>query len=148
LIIRKWPRRPSSVIAGARSDAVKIERELLLCNPLICRVSSAVEQRFCKPLVGSSILSVGTIFPRRPPAEPTWTPRVLIFMRVREENRNLVLLATVTLVCAMLALIAAAFEPVASTAQTASKETALPDQTSVRVVGVPFVPNTKPSDHQ
>jgi hypothetical protein len=47
LIIRKWPRRPSSVIAGARGDAVKIERELLLCNPLICRVSSAVEQRFC-----------------------------------------------------------------------------------------------------
>jgi hypothetical protein len=69
-------------------------------------------------------------------------------MRVREENRNLVLLATVTLVCAMLALIAAAFEPVASTAQTASKETALPDQTSVRVVGVPFVPNTNPSEHQ
>src|ERR1043165_2695414 len=25
-----------------------------------CRVSSAVEQRFCKPLVGSSILSPGT----------------------------------------------------------------------------------------
>src|SRR5262245_24545434 len=42
LIIRKWPRRLSSVIAGARGDAVKIERELLLCNPLICRVSSAV----------------------------------------------------------------------------------------------------------
>src|SRR5262249_19632615 len=60
LIIRKWPRRLSSVIAGARGDAVKIERELLLCNPLICRVSSAVEQRFCKPLVGSSNLSPGT----------------------------------------------------------------------------------------
>jgi len=27
---------------------------------LICRVSSAVEQRFCKPLVGSSNLSPGT----------------------------------------------------------------------------------------
>jgi hypothetical protein len=26
------------------------------------RVSSAVEQRFCKPLVGSSILSPGTTF--------------------------------------------------------------------------------------
>lgn len=69
-------------------------------------------------------------------------------MRVREENRNLVLLATVTLVCAMLALIAAAFEPVASTAQTASKDTALHDQTSVRVVGVPFVPNTNPSERR
>ena len=30
-------------------------------KPLICRVSSAVEQRFCKPLVGSSILSPGTV---------------------------------------------------------------------------------------
>jgi hypothetical protein len=27
---------------------------------LICRVSSVVEQRFCKPLVGSSNLSPGT----------------------------------------------------------------------------------------
>ncbi len=30
------------------------------CSNLACRVSSAVEQRFCKPLVGSSILSPGT----------------------------------------------------------------------------------------
>src|SRR5262245_58271027 len=30
---------------------------------LICRVSSAVEQRFCKPLVGSSNLSPGTTLP-------------------------------------------------------------------------------------
>ena len=29
-------------------------------KPLICRVSSVVEQRFCKPLVGSSNLSPGT----------------------------------------------------------------------------------------
>src|SRR5262249_29455415 len=29
-------------------------------KPQQCRVSSAVEQRFCKPLVGSSILSPGT----------------------------------------------------------------------------------------
>ncbi len=38
-------------------------RRLELQNPFICRVSSAVEQRFCKPLVGSSILSPGTAFP-------------------------------------------------------------------------------------
>jgi hypothetical protein len=29
-------------------------------NRSLCRFSSAVEQRFCKPLVGSSILSTGT----------------------------------------------------------------------------------------
>ena len=31
-----------------------------ICNHLVCRFSSAVEQRFCKPKVGSSILSTGT----------------------------------------------------------------------------------------
>jgi hypothetical protein len=31
----------------------------------LCRFSSAVEQRFCKPLVGSSILSTGTNISRR-----------------------------------------------------------------------------------
>jgi hypothetical protein len=69
-------------------------------------------------------------------------------MRVREDNRNMVLLASVALVCAMLALTAAAFEPIASTAQTAGEQTALNDQSTVRVVGVPFVPNTNPRDHQ
>jgi acid phosphatase class B len=69
-------------------------------------------------------------------------------MRVREDNRNLVLLAAVTLVCAFIALAAAAFDPSASTAQTASKQAALADQTPVRVVGVPFVPNTNPREHR
>ena len=70
-----------------------------------------------------------------------------MFMKVREEDRNLVLLASVTLVCALIALIAAAFEPAASTAQTASRHAALADQTPVRVVGTPFVPNTNPREH-
>lgn len=69
-------------------------------------------------------------------------------MRVRDENRNIVLLASVALVCGTLALVAAAFEPTASTAQTTSQQSAFADQTSVRVVGVPFVPNTNPRDHQ
>jgi hypothetical protein len=67
-------------------------------------------------------------------------------MRVREENRNIVLLAAVTLVCALLAVTADAFEPEAWTAQTTTK--AATDQTPVRVVGVPFVPNTNPRKHQ
>jgi hypothetical protein len=33
-----------------------------IAKSLICRVSSVVEQRFCKPLVGSSNLSPGTAF--------------------------------------------------------------------------------------
>jgi acid phosphatase class B len=69
-------------------------------------------------------------------------------MRVREEDRNVVLLASVALVCAMLALIATAFQPTASTAQTASQQAALADEAPVRVVGVPFVPNTNPREHQ
>src|SRR5947208_2198865 len=39
---------------------VKAKLQLRSRNSLICRVSSVVEQRFCKPLVGSSNLSPGT----------------------------------------------------------------------------------------
>jgi hypothetical protein len=69
-------------------------------------------------------------------------------MRVREDNRNLVLLAAVTLVCAFIALAAAAFDPAPSTARSANQQTALADQTPVRVVGPPFVPNTNPREHR
>ena len=69
-------------------------------------------------------------------------------MRVREDNRNMALLVSVTLVCAMLALIAAAFEPAASTVRIADNQTAVAEDAPVRVVGVPFVPNTNPREHQ
>ncbi len=46
---------------------------LFPAKPLICRVSSAVEQRFCKPLVGSSILSPGTITSGREAADASRT---------------------------------------------------------------------------
>src|ERR1700732_4907110 len=36
------------------------ERQVGFCASHSCRFSSAVEQRFCKPKVGSSILSTGT----------------------------------------------------------------------------------------
>jgi hypothetical protein len=68
-------------------------------------------------------------------------------MKVFEENRNMVLLAAVTLVCAFIALVATAFDPAPSTARTADRQPALADQTPVRVVGVPFVPNTNPGEH-
>ena len=69
-------------------------------------------------------------------------------MKVREEDRNMVLLAAVTLVCAFIALVATAFDPASSTAQTANRQTALADQAPVRVVGVTFVPNTNPRERQ
>ena len=69
-------------------------------------------------------------------------------MRVREEDRNVVLLASVALVCALAALAAAAFDPTPSTARTASEQAALTDQARVRVVGVPFVPNTNPRERR
>jgi acid phosphatase class B len=59
-----------------------------------------------------------------------------------------VLLATVALVCALIALSAAAFDPTPSTARTANRHAALADQSPVRVVGVPFVPNINPREHQ
>jgi hypothetical protein len=69
-------------------------------------------------------------------------------MRVREDNRDMVLLASVALVCALIALAAAAFDPTPSTAGSANQRTALADQAPVRVVGVPFVPNTNPRERQ
>lgn len=69
-------------------------------------------------------------------------------MRIPEENRSLVLLATVTLFTGLLALIAAAFEPESSNAQTTVMPTVVADQTPVRVVGPPLVLNTNPREHR
>jgi len=68
-------------------------------------------------------------------------------MRVREDKRDMVLLASAALLCALIALAAAAFDPMPSTAGTAHQQAALADQSPVRVVGVPFVPNTNPREH-
>ena len=87
-------------------------------------------------------------------------------MRIREENCNLVLLAGVTLVSAAIAggaallepasasskrpayALAAASSPSAAAASAAAekKPARLVDQTPVRVVGAPFVPNTNPRE--
>jgi hypothetical protein len=92
-------------------------------------------------------------------------------MRIREENCNLVLLAAVTLVSMVLASGAALIEsasaasksrpvytaaaapsPAANTGARppapapATKPARLVDQTPVRVVGAPFVPNTNPRE--
>jgi hypothetical protein len=90
-------------------------------------------------------------------------------MRIREENCNLVLLAGVTLVSAVIASGAALLEPAspvskgrpfyiaaataspsASTGATSPAAEKTParliDQIPVRVVGAPFVPNTNPRE--
>ena len=69
-------------------------------------------------------------------------------MRVREEYRDMVLLASVALVRALIALTAAAFEPKPSTAGIPNQQAALTDGAPVRIVGVPFVPNTNPREHR
>jgi hypothetical protein len=67
-------------------------------------------------------------------------------MRIREENRNMVLLGTVTLLAAAVAAALALLEPT-TPVQTAPAY--LPDSTSVRVVGgAPFVPNVNPREHR
>lgn len=69
-------------------------------------------------------------------------------MRIREDNRNMFLLATVTLCCAVVAGALAVLEPVfgkASGTQVAdSRPIDSSAQASVRVVGAPFVPNVNP----
>lgn len=61
-------------------------------------------------------------------------------MRIPVENRNLVMLAMVTLFTAAIVAGAAFMQRPAA----AKKPTHLADQTPVRVVGAPFVPNTNP----
>ncbi|KYG98922.1 hypothetical protein SE91_10755 [Bradyrhizobium sp. DOA1] len=69
-------------------------------------------------------------------------------MRIREENRNMFLLATVTLCCGAVAGTVALFEPAAAPgpAQQVAQRMAIDAtaQTPVRVVGAPFEPNVNP----
>jgi hypothetical protein len=63
-------------------------------------------------------------------------------MKIPEENRNLVVLATAILCCAV---IAAGIGWVGQPATSGDKKPVyLADPTPVRVVGAPFVPNTNP----
>ena len=68
-------------------------------------------------------------------------------MRIREENSNMVLLATVTAFTAAIAGMIALVDPVPEPAPAASPAY-LADQTQVRVVGPSFTPNVNPRDHQ
>jgi len=72
-------------------------------------------------------------------------------MRIREDNRNIILLTTVTLCCAVVAGTLAVLEPVfgeASGKRTVdSKPIVSAAEVSVRVVGAPFVPNVNPRQH-
>lgn len=67
-------------------------------------------------------------------------------MRVREENRNMVLLAAVTAFSLAVAGVASVLEPTPEPKVQASKPVYIADQTPVRVVGEPFVPNTNPRE--
>jgi hypothetical protein len=71
-------------------------------------------------------------------------------MRIREDNRNMVLLVAVTLVAATVAGVVALIEPAPAPGE--SRAASVPDQGQVqgqvRVVGPPFVPNTNPRDHR
>jgi hypothetical protein len=70
-------------------------------------------------------------------------------MRLREENCNMVLLATVTLVSAMVAVIAGWWQgPLLAAAKPPVyvANRAVTDRTEVPVVGAPFVLNVNPRD--
>jgi hypothetical protein len=67
-------------------------------------------------------------------------------MRIPEENRNMVLLATVTLAGAIIAGGVALLEPAPARQQAAGQPAYLADSTPVRVIGAPFVLNTNPRE--
>jgi hypothetical protein len=82
--------------------------------------------------------------------EPTTCLARSCFMRIREDNRNMVLLATIALCCAVVAGTAALMgsaEGTVRTAQVADNAPAVSvDQAPVRVIGTPFVPNVYPRE--
>ncbi|MGQ0682264.1 hypothetical protein [Bradyrhizobium sp.] len=65
-------------------------------------------------------------------------------MRIREESRNMVLLATVTAVSAIVAAGVALLGSTEAQPSAVKPAAYLADSTPVRVVGAPFVPNTDP----
>jgi len=75
-------------------------------------------------------------------------------MRIREENRNMILLATVTLCCSAVAGTLALFEPAPGRAPdklvadraVIDPTPRTPAQIPVRVVGAPFEPNVNPRE--
>jgi hypothetical protein len=95
---------------------------------------------------------------RPSPQEPTAAFAVFSFMRVREENCNMVLLGAVTLFSTIVAIVAGVWQGPQSTAAEASPKASPSDKPPiylaadrtlvppVRVVGAPFVPNLNPRD--
>jgi hypothetical protein len=67
-------------------------------------------------------------------------------MRIREENRNIVRLAMVTLCCGALAGAIALFEPAPAKQQAQRAMIDVTAPTPVRVVGAPFEPNLNPRE--
>ena len=74
-------------------------------------------------------------------------------MRIREENRNMFLLATVTLCCSAVAGTLALVEPAIKpppdrlvAVRAVTDVTPIPAQTPVRIVGAPFEPNVNPRE--
>jgi hypothetical protein len=65
-------------------------------------------------------------------------------MSVREENRNVALLAVVTLFSLAVAGGVALLDPAPAAQPVAGRPAYLADSTPVRIVGAPFVPNTDP----
>ncbi|PDT74817.1 hypothetical protein [Bradyrhizobium sp. C9] len=69
-------------------------------------------------------------------------------MRVRETNHDLMLLGSFTLLSVAAAGIVALLDPAPAPASAAPRPAAnqapAPSQTPVRIVGIPFVPNTNP----
>ena len=65
-------------------------------------------------------------------------------MRIREDNRNMVLLTGVAAVSVAIAGGIALFQPATAKQEAAGPPAYLTDSTPGRVVGAPFVPNVNP----
>ena len=83
--------------------------------------------------------TVAAIWPEPPPSLGVFSG-----MRIREDNRNMVLLAAVVAVTIAISGMVVLFEPATAKQEAMSPPAYLADSTPVRVVGAPFVPNVDP----
>ena len=87
-----------------------------------------------------------TLPERHDPQEPAPSSPRFSHMRVREEDCNMVLLAAITLFSLVVAGVASVLEPAPVAPPEAKNQTYLVDQSPIRVIGAPFVPNTNPRE--
>jgi hypothetical protein len=143
---RKRPELPSDSIGSEASVRISLQTRPRCCSQFDRRDgATATDARLDQDHpVGRWLRDWSSKARLRIGAEQTAGPAVLSSMRVREEYCNMLLLASVALISALVAVVVNWSE--GPQRQAAQPAVPLPDRTSVRLVGAPFTTNVNPRD--